>query len=206
MEKRYADAAIFYAAAAMVFGVFYREFTKFNGFTGKTNLSVMHTHYFLLGMFFFLILMLLEKNFRFSGGEKIGIILTVYHIGLNVTRFSFKGSDTGMGYRTQQGDGCFHIGPFRCGPYYAGNQHDSVVAEDQKKDGLRKKVTRKKRKRPVNADGTAVYRICLSCIYRPFLNAALQTAQLFIAQQQADDTAEDSCDRINDGCGPEHIK
>ena len=44
MEKRYADAAIFYAAAAMVFGVFYREFTKFNGFTGKTNLSVMHTH------------------------------------------------------------------------------------------------------------------------------------------------------------------
>ena len=69
MEKRYADAAIFYAAAAMVFGVFYREFTKFNGFTGKTNLSVMHTHYFLLGMFFFLILMLLEKNFRFSGGE-----------------------------------------------------------------------------------------------------------------------------------------
>ena len=111
-----------------------------------------------------------------------------------------------MGYRTQQGDGCFHIGPFRCGPYYAGNQHDSVVAEDQKKDGLRKKVTRKKRKRPVNADGTAVYRICPSCIYRPFLNAALQTAQLFIAQQQADDTAEDSCDRINDGCGPEHIK
>lgn len=35
MEKRYADAAIFYAAAAMVFGVFYREFTKFNGFTTK---------------------------------------------------------------------------------------------------------------------------------------------------------------------------
>ena len=89
MEKRYADAAIFYAATAMVFGVFYREFTKFNGFTGKTNLSVMHTHYFLLGMFFFLILMLLEKNFRFSGGEKIGIILTVYHIGLNVTALGF---------------------------------------------------------------------------------------------------------------------
>ena len=49
----------------------------------------MHTHYFLLGMFFFLIQMLLEKNFRFSGGEKIGIILTVYHIGLNVTALGF---------------------------------------------------------------------------------------------------------------------
>ena len=163
MEKRYADAAIFYAAAAMVFGVFYREFTKFNGFTGKNNLSVMHTHYFLLGMFFFLILMLLEKNFRFSGGEKIGIILTVYHIGLNVTAlgFLFRGLTQVWGTELS---------------------------------------------RPVNADGTAVYRICPSCIYRPFLNAALQTAPLFIAQQQADDTAEDSCDRINDGCGPEHIK
>ena len=32
---------------------------------------------------------LLEKNFRFSGGEKIGIILTVYHIGLNVTALGF---------------------------------------------------------------------------------------------------------------------
>ena len=89
MVKRYANMAVVYAVIAMIFGVFYREFTKFNGFTGKTNLSVMHTHYFLLGMFFFLILMLLEKNFRFSGGEKIGIILTVYHIGLNVTALGF---------------------------------------------------------------------------------------------------------------------
>ena len=71
MEKRYADAAIFYAAAAMVFGVFYREFTKFNGFTGKTNLSVMHTHYFLLGMFFFLILMLLKRISGFPAGRRL---------------------------------------------------------------------------------------------------------------------------------------
>ena len=42
-------------------GVFYREFTKFSGFTGKTALYVVHTHYFLLGMVFFLLLLLLEK-------------------------------------------------------------------------------------------------------------------------------------------------
>ena len=49
MIKRYLNTAILYAILAMIFGVFYREFTKFNHFTGKTNLSVMHTHYFLHG-------------------------------------------------------------------------------------------------------------------------------------------------------------
>ena len=39
----------------MVAGVFYREFTKLQGFTGKTTLSVMHTHLLVLGMFLFLI-------------------------------------------------------------------------------------------------------------------------------------------------------
>ena len=48
--KRYMNLALLYAVLAMVGGVFYREFTKFNGFTGKTTLGVVHTHYFLMGM------------------------------------------------------------------------------------------------------------------------------------------------------------
>lgn len=82
--KRYANAALAYALLAMAGGVFYREFTKFNGFTGKTTLSVVHTHYFLLGMVFFLLLLLLEKSLHFSG-EKTGRTLALYHVGLNVT-------------------------------------------------------------------------------------------------------------------------
>ena len=82
--KRYANAALAYALLAMAGGVFYREFTKFNGFTGKTTLSVVHTHYFLLGMVFFLLLLLLEKSLRFSG-EKTGHTIALYHVGLNVT-------------------------------------------------------------------------------------------------------------------------
>ena len=88
MIKRYANSAMVYAVAAMISGVFYREFTKFSHFTGKTNLSVMHTHYFLLGMFFFLILMLLEKSFSFSG-KNTGKVLIVYHLGLNISGFGF---------------------------------------------------------------------------------------------------------------------
>ena len=64
--KRYIHTALLYAVLAMAGGVFYREFTRFTGYTGKTALSVVHTHYFLLGMVFFLLLLLLEKSFRFT--------------------------------------------------------------------------------------------------------------------------------------------
>ena len=82
--KRYMNTALVYAILAMVGGVFYREFTKFNGFTAKTTLSVVHTHYFLLGMVFFLLLLVLEKSFSFTG-PKTGRILAFYHVGLNLT-------------------------------------------------------------------------------------------------------------------------
>ena len=82
--KRYINSALLYAVLAMVGGVFYREFTKFNGFTAKTTLSVVHTHYFLLGMVFFLLLLLLEKSLSFTSA-KTGRVLAVYHIGLNLT-------------------------------------------------------------------------------------------------------------------------
>lgn len=86
--KRYMNMALLYAVLAMVGGVFYREFTKTNGFTAKTTLAVVHTHYFLLGMVFFLLLVLLEKSFSFTG-PKTGRVLDVYHIGLNLTVVMF---------------------------------------------------------------------------------------------------------------------
>lgn len=89
MIKRYTNTALIYAIAAMVFGVFYREFTSFYDFTGKTSLSIMHTHYFLLGMAFFLLLALLERSFAFSGHKNTGKIILAYHIGLNITGTGF---------------------------------------------------------------------------------------------------------------------
>ena len=86
--KRYMNNALLYSVLAMVGGVFYREFTKFNGFTAKTTLSVVHTHYFLLGMVVFLLLLLLEKNFSFTG-PKTGKVLAAYHAGLNLTAVMF---------------------------------------------------------------------------------------------------------------------
>ena len=86
--KRYMNTALLYSILAMVGGVFYREFTKFHGFTAKTTLSVVHTHYFLLGMVFFLLLLVLEKNLSFTG-TTTGRVLFLYHLGLNLTAVMF---------------------------------------------------------------------------------------------------------------------
>ena len=65
-------------------GVFYREFTKVNGFTSFTTLSVVHTHYLMLGMVFFLLLVVVKKNFHFVDNKVLKYLL-FYRIGLNLT-------------------------------------------------------------------------------------------------------------------------
>lgn len=82
--RKYMNSALIYAILAIIGGVFYREFTKFNGFTEQTTLGFVHTHYFMLGMVFFILLLLLERNFSFSK-TKIDKTLIFYHIGLNLT-------------------------------------------------------------------------------------------------------------------------
>ena len=86
--KKLINTAFGYAIASMAFGVFYREFTKFNGFEGRTVLSAIHPHYFVLGVSFFLLLLLLEKAIGFSGAGT-GKVLAVYHVGLNLTGLTF---------------------------------------------------------------------------------------------------------------------
>ncbi len=85
MIRKYVHFSISYAIAAMALGVFYREYTKALAFDGQTTLSVMHTHYFTLGMFVFLILALLEKSFALSEQRLMKPYLWLYNIGLNIT-------------------------------------------------------------------------------------------------------------------------
>lgn len=88
MTKRFANLAFAYAVIAIIFGVFYREFTKFSNFDGQTSLGFLHTHYFVLGMFFFLVLMLAEKAISFSD-RNTGRLLIIYQAGLNITGLGF---------------------------------------------------------------------------------------------------------------------
>ena len=53
--KKYINTALVYAVLAMCAGVFFREFTKLNGFTGETMLGFAHPHLFALGTCVFLL-------------------------------------------------------------------------------------------------------------------------------------------------------
>lgn len=79
--KRYINYSIVYAVLALVGGVFYREFTKMNDYTAWTTLSVVHTHYFILGMMFFLVLGVVSTRVRFKSNHAV----LYYNIGLNFT-------------------------------------------------------------------------------------------------------------------------
>lgn len=73
--KRLMNASIVYGVLGLIGGVFYREFT---------TLSVVHTHYLMLEMVLFLLLVVVEKNFHFIDNKVLRYLL-FYHIGLNLT-------------------------------------------------------------------------------------------------------------------------
>ncbi|MCI9274151.1 MAG: DUF2871 domain-containing protein [Clostridiales bacterium] len=82
--KRSINTAFVYAIAAMAGGVFYREFTKLNDFSGRTALGFVHTHLFLLGMVFFLILALFQKQYKLEKAPRYKAFYLIYNIGLAV--------------------------------------------------------------------------------------------------------------------------
>lgn len=98
--KKIARTSMIYMIIGLIFGVYYREFTKFSDFTGETQLSVLHTHTLMLGMFFFLVLLLLEKNFQLSQHKNFQKFFLLYNLGLAVTLLMFlvHGTMTVLGY------------------------------------------------------------------------------------------------------------
>ena len=66
----------------MAFGVFYREFTKWNGFTGKTTLAVNHLHLFALGTLLFLVLALFAKTTSLTAQPMFRRFYGLYNVAL----------------------------------------------------------------------------------------------------------------------------
>lgn len=87
--KKYFNLSTFYLIVALAMGVFYREFTKINGFTGKTSLSIIHTHLLLLGFIFFILVLLLEKNFKLSENKHFKIWCIFYNFSLIYLTITF---------------------------------------------------------------------------------------------------------------------
>ncbi|MGN0774146.1 MAG: DUF2871 domain-containing protein [Candidatus Ventricola sp.] len=83
--KKYLNLSLVYAVAAMVGGVFYREFTKLSGFEGVTALGKVHTHLFLLGMVMFLLVALFAAQGDLEKQKTFRVFLRVYNVGVPLT-------------------------------------------------------------------------------------------------------------------------
>ncbi|QMV85873.1 DUF2871 domain-containing protein [Corynebacterium hindlerae] len=81
MNKLFVAAASF-ATLGLISGVFYREFTRASDFVGQTQLSTLHTHYLVLGMMFFLLLMALNAVFNLEDHKLFPPFFYTYVVGL----------------------------------------------------------------------------------------------------------------------------
>jgi len=87
--KKYIDLAFGYAVAAIACGVFYREFTKFHQFDGRTALGFAHPHLLVLGALVFLLVALFVRHTPLAGQKLFRPFLVTYNIGLPLTAAMF---------------------------------------------------------------------------------------------------------------------
>lgn len=74
-----------YTVLGLLSGLFYRTIVLMTGYTEQTQLNTLHTHLLVLGTFFFLILLLLEAQFKLSEHAKFKAFLHTYNVGLILT-------------------------------------------------------------------------------------------------------------------------
>ncbi len=80
--KKYLNLSLGYAVAALAAGVFYREFTKWNQFSGTTALGKLHGHLLLLGTVIFLLVALFSQTLPLKDLRLFRTFLITYNIGL----------------------------------------------------------------------------------------------------------------------------
>ena len=83
--KKYLNLSLVYAVAALCCGVFYREFTKWNGYNGVTTLGKAHAHLLMMGTIVFLIVALFSAHQDLKKSKMFRTFLWMYNIGLPVT-------------------------------------------------------------------------------------------------------------------------
>lgn len=83
--KKCLDLSLIYAIAGMAGGVFYREFTKWNGYTGVTALGKVHVHLLLLGTVMFLLAALFAKVSPLENERLYRPFLVTYNVGVPLT-------------------------------------------------------------------------------------------------------------------------
>lgn len=100
MLKKFLLTSKIYMILGLVAGIYYREFTRWQGFTGESQLSVVHTHALVLGMVFFLLVLSLEKHFNLSSHKRFKHFYLSYNLGLVwlLVMMLIRGTLTVLGY------------------------------------------------------------------------------------------------------------
>lgn len=80
--KKYINLAFIYLIAALISGIFYREFVKFNSYQEKTTLAVTHFHLLVLGTFLFLIIALFHLHTNIEEQREFKWFLIIHNISL----------------------------------------------------------------------------------------------------------------------------
>lgn len=95
------NMAIIYFFAAMAGGVYYRELTKLNNFTGFTVLGVVHTHLFALGAFLLLSLAIGMRVVDFTQDRRYNTFFWIYNISflLMILTMVVKGTQQVLGFK-----------------------------------------------------------------------------------------------------------
>lgn len=83
--KKLIQTAGIYGLFALAGGVFYREFTKFQGYEGVTTLSFVHVHLLVLGAILFLVLASFAANTALTAYPSFRRFQMLYHIALPST-------------------------------------------------------------------------------------------------------------------------
>lgn len=101
MKKLYYSALV-YMILGLAGGLYYRDLTKLNDFTGETQLAVVHTHLLVLGMVFFLVMVLFERAFQLTASRLFGWFFWTYQAGLILTvgMLTLHGTMTVLGNET----------------------------------------------------------------------------------------------------------
>ena len=74
-----------WTAVGLASGLAYRELTRSTGFSGFTQLAVVHTHTLVLGTLVGLLLLALQRVYRLSADRRFGWFVWIWNIGLVLT-------------------------------------------------------------------------------------------------------------------------
>lgn len=84
MEKKIFNTSMIFLVLGLFLGAFYREYTKFVGFTAPTKLVLLHPHLLVLGFIFSMIFLIFIKTYNVKD-EKLNRNYNLYTLGVFLT-------------------------------------------------------------------------------------------------------------------------